>query len=74
VLLYESIPRKYITGVAFIDKEIARQKVVEWQVLGITDIDVFIAPELFLTSTSSKIRHGQEPSIEEYMEDKYETD
>jgi len=74
VLVYESIPRKYITGVAFMDKEVARQKVVEWQVLGITDIEVFIAPELFLTSTSSKIRQGQEPSIEEYMEDKDETD
>lgn len=73
VLVYEGIPRRYITGVAFMDKEIARQKVIEWQVLGITDIDVFIAPELFLISTSSKVRQGQEPSIEEYMEEKNET-
>lgn len=73
VLIYESIPRKYIIGIAFENEEIAQQKIVQWKVLELPKLNVYIAPELFETSTSEKIRRGQEPSIDIYMEEKNES-
>lgn len=47
VLVYSNIPRKFITGVAFKDESIAKQKIAEWKILEIPNIDVYVAPELF---------------------------
>lgn len=69
VLVYESISVELIKGIAFENKQIAKQKIVEWQVMGFSEISVFIAPELFDVSTSSKIRLGIEPSVERYLEE-----
>lgn len=63
VLVYQSIPVEYITGIAFENAEIARQKIVEWQVIGAPIKDVYIAPALFDVSSSKRIRNGQEPIV-----------
>ena len=70
VLVYESISVEHIKGIAFENENIAKQKIVEWQVMGFSEILVFIAPELFDVSTSNKIRCGIEPSVEQYLEEK----
>lgn len=54
VLVYESIPVSMIKGIVFENEKIARQKIVEWKVMGFPKIDVFISPELFDVSTSGK--------------------
>lgn len=70
VLIYEKIPIEYIQGIAFENERIAREKIIEWQVMGFKPIDVYIAPQLFEISTSKAIRLGNEPSISLYLEDK----
>lgn len=72
VLVYESIPVSMIKGIVFENEKIARQKIVEWKVMGFPKIDVFISPELFDVSTSGKIRSGVEPVIRPYREEKNE--
>lgn len=69
VLVYESIPVSMIKGIAFENETIAKQKIVEWKVMGFPKIDVYISPELFDVSTSGKIRRGEEPLVERYMEE-----
>ncbi len=66
ILIYENIPVSKITGIVFESEEIAKQKIVQWDIIGVNKIDVFISPELFDTSTSRKIRCGQEPIVEKY--------
>lgn len=70
VLVYESIPVSMIKGIVFENEKIARQKIVEWKVMGFPKIDVFISPELFDVSTSGKIRSGVEPVVRPYREEK----
>lgn len=72
VLVYENIPVSMIKGIAFENEEIARQKIVEWKVMGFPKIDVFISPELFDVSTSGKIRRGEEPLVKPYREEENE--
>ena len=72
VLVYESIPVSMIKGIVFENEKIARQKIVEWKVMGFPKIDVFISPELFDVSTSGKIRSGVEPVVRPYREEKNE--
>lgn len=72
VLVYESIPVSMIKGIAFENEKIARQKIVEWKVMGFPKIDVFISPELFDVSTSGKIRRGVEPLVKLYREEENE--
>jgi len=67
VLVYKNIPRKYITGIAFKNEEIAKRKKAEWKVLNIPPIDVYIAPELFERTASDKIRRGIKPYEHLYM-------
>ena len=50
VLVYSNIPRKFITGVAFKDESIAKQKIAEWKTLEIPNIDVYVAPEALYLS------------------------
>lgn len=69
VLVYESIPISKIKGIAFENETIAKQKIVEWRVMGFPEIEVFISPELFNVSTSGKIRRGEEPLVEKYKEE-----
>ena len=66
VLVYKNIPISLIRGIVFENEEIARQKIVEWQIMNTPKIDVFISPELYDVSTSKKIRSGEEPLIIEY--------
>ena len=72
VLVYENIPVSMIKGIAFENEEIARQKIVEWKVMGFPKIDVFISPELFDVPTSGKIRRGEEPLVKPYREEENE--
>lgn len=68
-LVYKSIPRKFITGIALMSEEAAREKKAAWDVLGVPDIDIYIAPELFSRTASDKIRQGILPEEYKYMED-----
>ncbi len=68
VLVYSNIPRKFITGIAFKDEKIAKEKIAEWRTIGISDIIVYIAPELFEQVMSNKIRQGITPSEILYKE------
>lgn len=70
VLVQGNIPRKLITGIAFKDEEIARQKVAEWSVLNVPKIDVYVAPDLFDGTASNKIRKGIMPVEKLYVEEK----
>lgn len=69
VLIYHNIPRKYILGIAFENEKIANVKRSAWEVLGVPQIDVYIAPELFNRTASEKIRRGIEPTIELFLEE-----
>lgn len=69
VLVYKKIPLEHIQGIAFENEKIAKEKIVEWQVMGFRPIDVFIAPKLFDVATSKDIRRGNEPSIKYYVEE-----
>lgn len=61
VLIYKNIPRKYITGIALASEEIAKEKRAEWEMIGVNNIDIYVAPELFTRETSDKIRKGKQP-------------
>lgn len=69
VLVYSNIPRKQITGIAFKDKETAREKIAEWKTLEIPKIEVFVAPELFERTVSDKVRNGLIPIEWSYVEE-----
>lgn len=71
VLLYKNIPRKYITGIALKTEKIAREKKAAWSVINVTEIDIYISPDLFSTGSilSSKIRSGNCPSEYKYVEE-----
>lgn len=70
VLVYKSIPTKYIQGIVFENEQIAREKIVGWRIMEYKPIDVLVAPELFDVSTSKAIRLGNEPSIKLFLEEK----
>lgn len=60
VLIYKSISRKDIIGVAVATKEQAYQEKVRWSLLGgIPDIDIIIAPEMFSGEWSNNVRNGK---------------
>ena len=69
VLIYHSIPRKYILGIAFQSEEIAKTKQAAWKALEIPHFDIYIAPELFERTTSEKIRKGIEPEVKLLVEE-----
>lgn len=68
VLIYKNIPLKFITGIAFMNEDIAREKKAAWEVLDFPNYDIFIAPELFTRAASDKIRQGILPHEYKYME------
>ncbi len=70
VLVYKNIPRKYITGIAFKNEEIAKNKITQWEVMNFPKFNVYIAPDLFCRAVSDKINGGDIPIEYPYEEGK----
>ncbi len=69
VLVYKNISRKDIIGVAVETKEQAHREKTRWSCLkNIPEIDIIIAPDLFSSSCSEKIRNGIIPQEDKFME------
>lgn len=69
VLVYRNIPRKFITGIALESEEIARNKMTAWNLIGVPEIDIYVAPDLFSGETSKMIRQGIAPNECKIKED-----
>nr|WP_297935114.1 DarT ssDNA thymidine ADP-ribosyltransferase family protein [uncultured Lachnoclostridium sp.] len=68
VLVFQNIPREYITGIALDSEKNAKLKGAEWKLLNdVPQFDIYVSPELFSDVTSRKIRNGEAP-----LEIKYE--
>lgn len=63
VLVYKNISRKDIIGVAVKDEDQAKKESVRWyyNLSEIPKLDIFIAPDMYNGSWSSKVRQGKIP-------------
>lgn len=61
VMIYEEIPTSFISGIAFETMEVIERFTTEAIKMGIQCPNLYLAPELFTTSLSRKIRLGIEP-------------
>lgn len=70
VLIYKNIPRDFIKGIVFQNKETANSIISACEVVGIpTNFEKYISEDLFSRSVSDKINCGQNPRIVRFRED-----
>lgn len=70
ILIYQNIPREYIDGVVFESEDIAKDKLISWDIAGISnEYDIYISKDLFCESVSRKVNAGIMPIIKKYTEE-----
>lgn len=70
VLIHKNIPRDFIKGVVFQNKETAKSIISACELVGIpTNFEEYISEDLFSRRVSDKINSGQNPEIVRFRED-----
>jgi len=69
VLIYKNIPRSCIKAIVVPNRDQAKRELTRLRMINAPNIDIILAPELFNSRWSSKIRRGQIPEELLYQEE-----
>lgn len=61
ILIRESIPREYITGIATGDMDVAKRVRAMLEVFNVEHVSVYVAPDVLTSHWSDMIRNGRKP-------------